>query len=84
MMVALDIVLMVFALAFFFSRAGQQYDADEARDARAARRSLDGELALHAALAVAGHGAEEGVLAGLDVGGDLRDAAVLDDRALPR
>ena len=32
-MVSLDIVLMVFALAFFFSRAGQQYDADEARDA---------------------------------------------------
>ena len=30
MMVSLDIVLMVFALAFFFNRAGQQYDADEA------------------------------------------------------
>jgi putative membrane protein len=37
MMVTLDIILMVFALAFFFARAGQQYDADEqgkvARDA---------------------------------------------------
>ena len=31
MMVSLDIVLMVFALAFFFNRAGQQHDADEAR-----------------------------------------------------
>jgi putative membrane protein len=29
MMVTLDIILMVFALAFFFARAGQQYDADE-------------------------------------------------------
>jgi hypothetical protein len=35
MMVTLDIILMVFALAFFFARAGQQYDADERRaDAR--------------------------------------------------
>src|SRR5215203_3240740 len=35
MMVVLDILLMVFALAFFFARAGQQYDADERRaDAR--------------------------------------------------
>jgi len=35
MMVVLDILLMVFALAFFFLRAGQQYDADERRaDAR--------------------------------------------------
>jgi len=37
MMVVLDIILMVFALAFFFARAGQQYDTDErhadARDA---------------------------------------------------
>ena len=33
MMVSLDIVLMVFALAFFFFRAGQQHDADEARAA---------------------------------------------------
>jgi hypothetical protein len=33
MMVTLDIILMVFALAFLFSRAGQQYDADEARAA---------------------------------------------------
>ena len=41
MMVALDIVIMVFALAFFFWRAGQQYDADEAARARrgAARRA---------------------------------------------
>jgi putative membrane protein len=31
MMVVLDIVLMVFALAFFFQRAGQQYDIDERR-----------------------------------------------------
>src|SRR5215210_7252294 len=48
---------------------------------RGARPSLDGELALHAALAVARDGAEEGVVAGLEVGGDLRDAAVLDHRA---
>src|SRR5215207_884601 len=33
MMVTLDIILMVFALAFLFSRAGQQYDADEAHAA---------------------------------------------------
>ncbi len=31
MMVVLDILIMVFALAFFFLRAGQQYDADEQR-----------------------------------------------------
>src|SRR5215213_11118528 len=31
MMVVLDILLMVFALAFFFQRAGQQYDTDEQR-----------------------------------------------------
>jgi putative membrane protein len=37
MMVVLDIVLMVFALAFFFARAGQQYDLDEQR--AAARRT---------------------------------------------
>ncbi len=35
LMVTLDIILMVFALAFFFSRAGQQYDVDEARKATA-------------------------------------------------
>jgi hypothetical protein len=29
MMVVLDILIMVFALGFFFLRAGQQYDADE-------------------------------------------------------
>jgi putative membrane protein len=35
MMVVLDIILMVFALAFFFNRAGQQHDVDERRaDAR--------------------------------------------------
>lgn len=35
MMVVLDILLMVFALAFFFQRAGDQYDADERKaDAR--------------------------------------------------
>jgi putative membrane protein len=35
MMVVLDILLMVFALAFFFQRAGDQYDADERQaDAR--------------------------------------------------
>src|SRR5215210_1883053 len=35
MMVVLDILLMVFALGFFFMRAGQQHDADEQRaDAR--------------------------------------------------
>src|SRR5215207_3378401 len=43
---------------------------------------LDGELAQHAALAVAGHGAVVRVLAGLQVDGDLRHAAVLNDRAL--
>src|SRR3954471_381770 len=49
---------------------------------RAAPRLLDRQGALHAALAVTGHGTEEGVLPGLE--GDLepRDAAVLDDRAL--
>ena len=31
MMVVLDILLMVFALAFFFQRAGRQYDTDEQR-----------------------------------------------------
>jgi cytochrome c oxidase assembly factor CtaG len=31
MMVGLDIAIMVFALAFFFWHAGQQYDRDEAR-----------------------------------------------------
>jgi len=31
MMVVLDILIMVFALGFFFLRAGQQYDADEQR-----------------------------------------------------
>ena len=31
LMVSLDIILMVFALAFFFNRAGQQHDADEQR-----------------------------------------------------
>ena len=35
MMVVLDILLMVFALAFFFQRAGDQYDTDERKaDAR--------------------------------------------------
>ena len=65
-MITLDIILMVFALAFFFARAGQQYDARRAAGrarARDARALLDGELALHAALAVAGDGAEERVLA---------------------
>jgi putative copper resistance protein D len=33
MMVVLDILVMVFALAFFFLRAGQQHDADEQRTA---------------------------------------------------
>src|SRR5215210_864896 len=37
MMVVLDIVIMVFALAFFFARAGQQHDLDEQR--AAARRA---------------------------------------------
>src|SRR5215210_764769 len=32
-MVCLDLVLMVFALAFFFNRAGRQHDADERRAA---------------------------------------------------
>ena len=40
MMVVLDILIMVFALAFFFLRAGQQYDADEQRaEARARGRA---------------------------------------------
>src|SRR5215207_7807440 len=43
---------------------------------------LDGELALHAALAVAGHGAEERVVAGLEIDVDRRRAAALDDVAL--
>jgi hypothetical protein len=35
MMVVLDILVMVFALGFFFLRAGQQHDTDERRaDAR--------------------------------------------------
>jgi nitrogen fixation-related uncharacterized protein len=33
MMVALDILIMVFALAFFFWHAAQQHDRDEARAA---------------------------------------------------
>ena len=33
MMVALDIVIMVFALAFFFWHAAQQHDRDEAKAA---------------------------------------------------
>jgi putative membrane protein len=37
MMVVLDILVMVFALAFFFHRAGRQHDADEQR--AAARRA---------------------------------------------
>ena len=41
---------------------------------------LDGELAFHATLAVAGHGAVERVLAGLEVDGELGHAAVRDDR----
>ena len=63
MMVSLDIMIMVFALAYFFWHAAQQNDRDEA--AAAAARLLDGELALHAGLAVAGDGAVERVLAGL-------------------
>jgi putative membrane protein len=39
MMVALDILIMVFALAFFFWHAGQQYDRDEAAAARRAAGS---------------------------------------------
>ena len=97
MMVALDILIMVFALAFFFWHAAQQHDRDEAAERaraaagrRAARprrpsapaRLLDRELALHAALAVAGHGAVERVLARLEVDLDRRRAAVLHDLAL--
>jgi putative membrane protein len=37
MMVVLDIILMVFALAFFFQRAGAQYDTDERKAADAQR-----------------------------------------------
>ena len=33
MMVFLDIAIMVFALGFFFLRAGQEYDRTELRDA---------------------------------------------------
>jgi cytochrome c oxidase assembly factor CtaG len=39
MMVALDIVIMVFALSFFFWHAGQQHDRDEAKAAAAAAGS---------------------------------------------
>ena len=46
MMVALDIAIMVFALAFFFWHAGQQHDRDEAAErARAARRRGTDEAA---------------------------------------
>ena len=50
MMVALDIVIMVFALAFFFWHAAQQHDRDEAEErARAARDAADaGDAAEHA------------------------------------
>jgi putative membrane protein len=42
MMVALDIMIMMFALAFFFWHAAQQYDRDEAAErARAARQGSD-------------------------------------------
>jgi cytochrome c oxidase assembly factor CtaG len=42
MMVALDILIMVFALAFFFWHAAQQYDRDEAAErARAASAAAD-------------------------------------------
>src|SRR3954453_22268426 len=44
--------------------------------------SLHGELALHAALAVAGHGAVERVGAGLEVDGDRGGAALGHDLAL--
>ena len=74
MMVAVDILIMVFALCFFFFRASQDADREEAASARPC--SLDRELAFHATLAVAGDRAEERVLAGLEVGVDLRDAAV--------
>src|SRR5215210_4904320 len=54
---------------------------------RSARRgtppcSLDGELALHAGLAMAGHRAVERVVPGLEVDVDLRGPAALDDLAL--
>src|SRR3954451_15204847 len=48
---------------------------------RATSDLLDGQLAFHAALAVARHGAVERVLAGLEVDRHL-GGAVLDDRAL--
>ncbi len=46
------------------------------------RALLDRERALHAGLAVARHGAVERVLAGLELGLDLRGAALLHDLAL--
>ena len=42
MMVALDIAIMVFALAYFFWHAGQQHDRDEAAAAERAQRAAPG------------------------------------------
>ena len=81
MMVAVDILIMVFALASSSGRPRASTTATR-RPSAPAPPLLDGELALHAALAVAGHGAEERVLAGLQVDLDGRGAAVLDDLAL--
>jgi hypothetical protein len=44
MMVALDILIMVFALAYFFWQAAEQHDRDEAAErARAARTAEGGD-----------------------------------------
>jgi len=54
MMVALDILIMVFALAFFFWHAAQQYDRDEAAErARAAASPADPPGRAHAATTTA-------------------------------
>ena len=83
-MMTLDIVIMVVATCWFFWSASHEYDTTGARDAppRSARRSADGERALHARLAVAGERAVERVGAGLEVHGHLRDAAAGDRLAL--
>ncbi|HYI20922.1 MAG TPA: hypothetical protein VD836_19555, partial [Solirubrobacteraceae bacterium] len=39
MMVGLDILIMIFALAYFFWHAAQQYDRDEAKAAAGGRTS---------------------------------------------
>jgi hypothetical protein len=57
MMVALDILIMVFALAYFFWQAAEQHDRDEAAErARAARTAEGGDAAERARAARAADG----------------------------